>query len=239
MATTSLVCQGNRSYYRSQLYTSYHGINPLVTAAHPLFSIIERIKLSGKEVIDETIEHNLNHELKAFETRAESADYDEETIFIAKYLLSTTLDEMIAKHKPFALFKELMPINNQPLSPDKNFFKILDKVIDKPQHYLDLLELIYLCLSVGYQGQYKTEEREKLAQVTENLYQTITPLRTSKKKNFFNTPQGLVEKEQTSWKKIVLISVTGLIALFAMSNYLLNEKASSLTTTLSVISETP
>ncbi|WP_370249722.1 type IVB secretion system protein IcmH/DotU, partial [Thalassolituus sp.] len=54
-------------------------------------------------------------------------------------------------------------------------FLILQKLLETPGTHLDLLELYYLCLSLGFQGKYKVMPRgnEQLEQIRENLYHTI------------------------------------------------------------------
>lgn len=232
MAATALATEQQstrRSYYRSQLYTAYIGINPLVTAAHPIFSIIERVKLSGQKTDPSQYFPNLEHEFKAFEARAYSADYDEETIFISRYLLSATLDELLIENQSFKLFKQLMPPKKSATTPDQQFFEILDRIIDKPDHYLDLLELIYFCLSLGFQGKYRNEEHEKLQEITQLLYDTITPHRNKNNKPLFSpSPQPEVKANPfwiRAWLSIIILA---LVLGFFISNYSLDNKAKSL-----------
>lgn len=217
------------SYYRSQLYTSSIGVNPLVTAAHPLFSIIERVKLSGKKTNFTDFYANLDHEMKAFESRAQASNYDKETIFISRYLISATLDEILLEAQAFQLFKQLMPAAKTKHTPDEHFFYILDKIIDKPNHYLDLLEFIYFCLSIGFQGKYRQKEHERLQEVTQLLYETITPLREQTQKNLFPPPILEEQAINTPWQKISIgLFFLTLIMAYFLSNVWLDKKAEKL-----------
>jgi type IV/VI secretion system ImpK/VasF family protein len=238
MTTTELATEPrgkHSSYYRSQLYTAYQGINPLVTAAHPLFSIIERVKLSGKKTDLTSFYANLEHEMKAFESKAQGSDYDEETIFISRYLISATLDEILIQRKQFQLFKQLMPVKKSKRTPDKQFFYILDKVIDKPNHYLDLLELIYFCLSIGFEGKYREKEHERLQEVTQLLYETITPLREKAKNKLFTPPPIDEERSSTRWQKLTIsFFILSIIVAYFCSNYWLDHKAEQLVNQMTV-----
>lgn len=223
------------SYYRSQLYTSSIGVNPLVTAAHPLFSIIERVKLSGKKTNFTDFYANLDHEMKAFESRAQGANYDKETIFISRYLISATLDEILLDAQAFQLFKQLMPAAKTKHTPDEHFFFILDKIIDKPNHYLDLLELIYFCLSIGFQGKYRQKEHERLQEVTNLLYETISPLRQQTKKNLFPQPISEEESTHTPWQTISIgFFILTLLMAYFLSNAWLDHKAEKLATQMTI-----
>lgn len=235
MAETQLVDlnPNHASYYRSHLYTSYHGINPLVTAAHPLLSIIDRLQLSRYVKADSEFYTNLQYELKVFQGRAIQAQYDEETVFIAHFLLSACINEKLNDAQQLNTFEKLMPPKPDHANdiddkkPDEQFFEILDKVIDKPDHYLDLLELIYLCLSLGFEGKYKNQAHQKLKSIIENLYQTITKHRQIDSSSLFSSPPKFEEQEIKTVPRPVLWLITMAVfgAIFFSSNWLLDQKA--------------
>lgn len=241
MSTTEIVeiKSDQGSYYRSQLYTSYQGINPLITAAHPILSIIDRIKLSHAFTVNHLFYANLQHELKAFKSRAQQANYDEETVFIASFLLSATLDEIAINRNQFDTFKQLMPSQaQQDNTPDIQFFKIIDRIIDKPEHYLDLLELIYLCLSLGFEGKYKHQAHEKLSLITQQLYQTITSVRTQQQKNLFKTAGSSLPASTTAHWSMWLAAVVIIISLFYLgSNWVLDKTLSNTLINTAIITD--
>lgn len=239
MTATELVDPStqNGSHYRSHLYTSYHGINPLVTAAHPLLSIIDRLQLSRSVDTNSQFYANLQYELKVFEGRSIAANYEEETVFIAHFLLSACINEILHDRETFSTFKKLMPpAPNQEHTPDVQFFEILDKIIDKPDHYLDLLELIYLCLSLGFEGKYRQSEHAKLKELMETLYDTISTRRQQTQQSLFdslsNQSQSPVEeKAALHWSIWGIGSLVLMTLLFLGSNWYLDTKAQSLTNT--------
>ena len=246
MTATELVDPSTKSgsYYRSHLYTSYHGINPLVTAAHPLLSIIDRLQLSRSIDTNSDFYANLQYELKVFEGRCLAANYEEETVFIAHFLLSACINEILHDRETFSTFKKLMPPTDvQEHTPDVQFFEILDKVIDKPDHYLDLLELIYLCLSLGFEGKYRQSEHEKLKELMETLYHTISSRRQQSQQSLFETPNTQQQtthstKTDLHWSVWGIGSLIVMSILFLGSNWYLDHKAQSLTTPeSSIISE--
>lgn len=225
------------SYYRSQLYTAYLGVNPLVTAAHPLLSVIERVTLATKPDIS-LFQDNLTHEFKAFEARALTSGYDEETVFISRYLLAATINECIEQEEPHALFSTLISEPSEEDTPDTKFYVILDRIIDKPNHYLDLLELVYFCLSIGFKGQYADDE-EALQQVTDSLYETIAPLRQTNQKSLFVKPMTTPNSSgQTKLKVNLLVIVVLCLSMFFVSNYLLDSKAVKLSQQIAMNTET-
>lgn len=229
------------SHYRSQLYTSKAGLNPLITASHPIFSILERIKLC-KNVLDiKLIQNNLLHELKAFEGHADMANYSRETILITRYILGAMVDETITKklqekHDYFTDFESFVPVDPNNIGADQRFFQILSKLIKHPDQYLDLLELIYLCLSCGFEGKYRFQPNGKtqLDDLIDQLYMTISPLRerqaaTFYKKNAFrlHIPQ---KSSSMTYKLFIGSCILSILCIYAGTSYYLDKRADNLLT---------
>lgn len=239
MTETQLVDPSAKAntYYRSHLYTSYHGINPLITAAHPLLSIIDRLQLSRTVDTNSDFYNNLQYELQVFEGRSINANYEEETVFIAHFLLSACINEILHERENFSTFKKLMPPSELPeQTPDVQFFDILDKIINKPDHYLDLLELIYLCLSLGFEGKYRQKEHEKLQALTATLYKTITDRRKGAEKSLFETQASpyLAPSKSSSWSVWGISSLIVISVLYFGSNWYLDKKATQLVSNYSI-----
>ena len=181
------------THYRSKLYTPKTGVNPLVTAAQPLFSILERINLSEKPPELMALQANLAHELQAFITNAETTEHIKEIILVARYLLCATIDEIIEKaylkkgsqgivdfNQETPKFKKVTALQETPAStelasPDIYFFQILDNAMNKPDFYLDVIELIYFCLITGFEGKYRSDPngKQSLENLLDKLYQVI------------------------------------------------------------------
>ena len=94
-STTHRIPQG---YYRSKLFIASSTTNPLVAAAGPLLSLLERLCISPTLPPINSIRENIQHELHAFHSRLTGLHYAEELIAIAHYLLSATIDELLGKN---------------------------------------------------------------------------------------------------------------------------------------------
>lgn len=120
----------NRTHYRSKLYTSKMGVNPLVAAAHPIFSILERINLSEKVPELSSLQENLWHELQAFMAKAHSSERTEEMILAARYLLCATIDEVIDKayheNEPIRDIRIINMESSQDSNPSSHFIDTTD-----------------------------------------------------------------------------------------------------------------
>ena len=187
------------SYYRSQLFTTFHSINPLIAAASPLLAMISKLNKKSSALEYASLHKNLVHEIKAFECQTQNHGYRANTILAARYILCAWADEMVLntqekeeaplesvlekkakikdKSKIVANQKNqslLQTFQRETCGSDR-FFLILERSCEDPVLYIDLLELIYLCLRFGFQGKYKNQAQsfEDLNKITETLYQSI------------------------------------------------------------------
>ncbi|CAN5270277.1 N/A [soil metagenome] len=171
------------TYYRSTLYTPTQGINPLVSAATPLLSLIPLIK----ETTDINQLHQvLAHEIRVFETNLQQANYRYETIMAARYALCATLDDVITHDTDGTLQNwqncSLLHNFHQEQLEKNRFFMILERLQQSPDLHIELLELFYLCLNLGFQGTYRMAvdihlAKQQLETLTHTLYECIRQVR--------------------------------------------------------------
>ncbi|MCD6044943.1 MAG: impK [Gammaproteobacteria bacterium] len=165
--------------YKSKTFIPEHGINPLAAAASALFSLVSRFRqISDYPKINE-LHANLVHEVNAFIWGAQRRSYSDDEVLVARYAICATLDETIQNT---AWGKEAKWHENNLLSyfqgeawGGERFFIILEKLREHPQTYIDLLEFSYLCLSSGFEGQFRVFENGKLQlqAIVDDLYQLI------------------------------------------------------------------
>ncbi|MBI2786850.1 MAG: DotU family type IV/VI secretion system protein [Legionella longbeachae] len=226
-----LVPQG---YYRSKLFIAPFSNNSLVAAAGPLLSLLERLCLSPSLPPVENIRDNIEHELLAFQSKMDASKYPADFIAIAHYLMSVTIDEILGKsymriYQIAAEFKAFTPLSSDNAQPQERFFEILNFIKERPNQYLDLIELVYFFLIVGFEGHYhlKPDGRQVLDNYIEDLYQIIQQNRFHQPRRLFNeNPLPKIVKKNYKATTIALISALSLVALaFLTSHYLLENKA--------------
>jgi type VI secretion system protein ImpK len=103
-------------------------------------------------------EHLLD-EVRQFELRAQQAGIPNETILGARYCLCTALDEAAALTPwggggVWSAHSLLVTFHNETWGGEK-FFQLLAKLSQNPGQHLDLLELLYYCLLLGFEGRYR------------------------------------------------------------------------------------
>ncbi|HRC72100.1 MAG TPA: type IVB secretion system protein IcmH/DotU [Candidatus Competibacter sp.] len=209
------------------------GLNPLEAAAAPLLGLIMRLKNTSSHPEPERLRQRMIEEVKAFTANARNAGIDEKTVFRARYILCTTLDEVIL-NTPWGRASEwgenslLITFHNEAWGGEK-FFELLDSIVLDPRKNLYLLELMYLCLAFGLQGRYKLLEngRDRLDQQRERAYNAIRSARGEFERDLSPHWRGALEQRNPLIRYVPLWVVAGvaaalLLLAFAIFNWLLN-----------------
>lgn len=209
------------------------GLNPLEAAAAPLLSLVMRLKNTPSHPDPERLRQRMIEEMKAFTANAREAGIDEKTVFRARYVLCTTLDEVIL-NTPWGRASEwsesslLITFHNEAWGGEK-FFELLDSIILDPRKNLHLLELMYLCLAFGIQGRYKLLEngRGRLEEQRERAYNAIRSARGEFERELSPRWRGMVEQSNPLIRYVPLWVVAGvaaalLLLAYAIFSWLLN-----------------
>ncbi len=155
------------------------GLNPLVRAASLIFERIDALQQGTDQAAPE-LQQQLMSMIKGFVTRVTRDDYPHEVVVMARYALCATIDETLLYHPifPESFWQEhkllaLWPVESM---ESEQFFLALERLSENPSRYLNLLELIYLCLSLGLEGFYRFAPRgtDSLRTVMNTLYQAIS-----------------------------------------------------------------
>lgn len=223
-----------KGYYRSKLFIAPFSTNTLVAAAGPLLSLLERLCLTPSLPPIDNIRDSIDHELNAFHCKLSASEYPHETTHIARYLLSATIDELLGKsylrvYSLAAEFKSFTPLTNDTIPPQQRFFEILNYTKERPNQYLDLIELIYFCLIVGFEGEYhlKPDGRQALDNHIEDLYQLIQQYRFNKPHRLFNE-NPLPKTVKKNYRATIVATIVALSVItlaFFTSHILLENKA--------------
>ena len=157
----------------------HSGSNPLVALANPLLNLIPQIRTTVHHADPAMLREQLLAELRQFETRAREAGIANETIIGARYCLCTTLDEA-ATLTPWggggvwSASSLLVTFHNETWGGEK-FFQLLSRLAPYPAQHIDLLELQYFCLMLGFEGRYRVldQGRSQLDLLKQRMLQLI------------------------------------------------------------------
>lgn len=157
----------------------FSGLNSLDRAASLLLNLLGQIRNTSSHPDPTALHQKLAAEMREFETRAQKSGVAPETVFTARYVLCTTIDEFVLS-TPWGANsvwrnQSLLRQFHQETSGGEKFFLLLNKLMQDPAKNLDLLELMYICLSLGFQGRYRVESDgiNSLEAIRENLYRII------------------------------------------------------------------
>lgn len=159
------------------------GLNPLVNAA--AFLLLEIIKIKRGHVEDlEELRNRLEAEVRSFSNQAQTVGLKESESTAASYLLCTALDESVtSSNMPGAgaewSAKSLLSTFHKETHGGEVFFQVLDRTMKQPASNLYLLELIYMLLSLGFEGKYRMQDRGPLTleSFRDSLFRQIRLLR--------------------------------------------------------------
>lgn len=224
-----------QGYYRSKLFINSSTTNPLVAAAGPLLSLLERLGISANLPPINNIRDNIEHELQAFHSKLAGQHYADEFIVVASYLLCATIDELVGKNylrifgKP-AEFRAFTPTSHDDIGPQHRFFDIIHHIKERANQYLDLLELGYYCLISGFEGEQhsRTDGRQILDNLTEELYQLIQQNRVNKPHQLFKNQTNTLLPEPKRYKPMIittLLTFGALVSIYLASHTLLEHEA--------------
>ena len=155
------------------------GLNPLIAAANPLLDLVPQLRGTLQHADPSGLRDYLAQHIKTFESRAKAAGVAPEKVIAARYALCTLLDEtaastpwggsgLWAKHSLLVMF------HSEAWGGEK-FFQLLAKLAENPTGNRDLLEFMYVCLSLGLEGRYRVIDNGKaqLDALTERLAQML------------------------------------------------------------------
>lgn len=159
------------------------GLNPLVQAASPLLILAGRLRGSLQAVDIDVLRKQALDEIRRFEERARSNGVTNEITLAARYALCAALDEAVLT-TPWGAQSEwaqqtLLVVLHREAWGGEKFFEMLERLSQDPRRHIDLMELQYLCIAMGFAGKFQVLERgqDRLAEIQRDLYRKIRDYR--------------------------------------------------------------
>ncbi len=115
--------------------------------------------------------------LDRMERRAKRNGFNSKEIYRAKFAMISFIDETIMSsewsQKEAWIAKPLqLQIFNR-FDAGEKFFQLLEKFRSRPYDYINLIEIYYLCLALGFKGKYGLNETENLKVLTEDVFNEL------------------------------------------------------------------
>lgn len=141
------------------------GLNPLVEMANPILGAVPQIRHSLRHPDPARLRAMLRDQIDGFQSAAEAGGYTAQTVNCAADALCALLDESAgstpwgAEWKKNGVAKDL----GRAGAADAAFAATLQRVAGEPGADADLVEFLYICLALGFEGRRDLDSaREKL-----------------------------------------------------------------------------
>ena len=144
---------------------AHASLNPLVQAAAPLLSAAPRLRATVRHADPAGLRANLVESVKRFEATARARGLPNDQVVAARYILCTLLDES-ASSTPWggsgawSSQSLLVHFHNEAWGGEK-VFQLLQRLIEQPTQHRNLLELVYVTLTLGFEGRYRVADNGK------------------------------------------------------------------------------
>ncbi len=156
------------------------GLNPLLRAASPLLRLAGHARSALSPLDIPGLRRQALEDIRSFETRARDAGVPNEIVLAARYVLCATVDEAVmstpgGSQSEWAQHPLLVALHREAWGGEK-FFEMLDRISRDPARHIELMELQYVCLALGFMGKYHMMDRgqDRLADVRAGLYRAIS-----------------------------------------------------------------
>lgn len=157
--------------------------NALLAAAWDLLSQVVQLKfISGRESL-QALNDQLSSGINAFEAHALHLGVQDSQVMSARYVLCSVIDEAVVttpwgNRSDWSSRSLLSRFHNETFGGEK-FFQLLERLSRDPVKHVAMLELMYLCLLLGFEGKYRVMERGRvhLEAVHDAVYRQIRHVR--------------------------------------------------------------
>ena len=155
------------------------GMNTLNAAASQIFALIGRIRNRAQHNDPAALRNAVVKEIQAFEQRCLHAGIPAQTVNIARYLLCATVDDVVL-NTPWGgrsvwTTQSMVGTFHKETHGGDRFFDLLARMEQDPANNLEMLEFLYVCLSLGFEGRLRVENQgsDKHLRIREGLARLI------------------------------------------------------------------
>ncbi len=155
------------------------GLNPIENLASQLLVLLVQLQSLNTQPDLTGLKQNTSRQLQQFQNELHKLGLDTQVVRAAHYAMCAVLDEAVLG-TPWggqSSWREssLLSSFHQETWGGEQFFRLVEWGLQNPAGHRDLLEFLYICLALGFQGHFATlpNGASQLNQLRENLYQTV------------------------------------------------------------------
>ena len=149
------------------------GLNPLVEAANPILAAVPQIRHALRHPDPAGLRARLKEQVDGFERSAIAAGIPDDQMQAARFALCALLDDSAAATPWGREWASLVAEIEGQDDSGEQFFVRLDEMLAAPENSAELLEFFYVCLALGFEGKYRSGDRQGLVQTRTKVYEFI------------------------------------------------------------------
>lgn len=196
------------------------GMNPLTALATPLLSLVSRIRNRAQHMDPEKLRQSVMAEVRGFENAALKAGQDAQKVKVARYALCATIDDVVlntpwGEQSVWAQQSMVGTFHRETVGGDR-FYDLLARLEQDPNTNIDLLEFLYMCLSLGFEGRLRVEQGgpDRHLQIRQALARIIRGQRGEVERDLSPHWKGVQKPYQilSAWRPVwIAVGVTAAI----------------------------
>ena len=185
-------------------------------------------------------------EVRAFEARALQEKFDPAAIKVARYAICATLDDVVLNTpwggaSQWAQQSMVATFHRETVGGDR-FYDLLARLEKDPGRNIDMLEFLYMCLALGFEGRLRVEQggADKHVEIRRGLARIIRTQRGEVERVLsphwmgLDIPHRVLSAWKPFWISAGVVSAM-LAAGFMVLSYLLNTQTQNVIGQLSVL----
>lgn len=226
------------------------GTNQLTACASTLFALISRIRNRAQHMDPDKLRSSVVSEVRAFENRALQAGIAAQTVKVARYALCATLDDVVLNtpwggQSSWGLQSMVGTFHRETVGGDR-FYDLLARLEKEPAANIDMLEFLYMCMSLGFEGRLRVEQGgpDKHMAIRGAVARTIRAQRGALERDLSPHWEGVLKpfRALSAWRLVWIalgVTATLLAAQFMGLSYLLTNSSERVVGQLSILGSGP
>ena len=201
--------------------------NVVVGAAAQLLNLARRLRGSVSNRDVGLLRNRTVDEIKAFERTIMAAGVQPEQARAAHYALCATLDDIVL-NTPWGAYSEwasasMVSTFHADVTGGERFFDLLTHLHKDPGTNRDVLALMYLCLSIGFEGRLRVIDQGalELSRIRESLYRTLRQVYGDFERELSPHWRGVEARHKPIRSAIALWTIASVAAVLLILGYFL------------------
>lgn len=202
--------------------------NPFLSSASPLIKYALEVTENDYEKVEiDEIRENCITKINLFGETALNYDIDNTEILVTRYILCTFVDELMnmkfSGNNNSWSSNSLLSIFHRETYGGENFFHLLDKFLKTSAKYIYILELMYICLALGFQGKYRVIDKGQveLNNIKDSLFKQIKIVQGRDPYTFYTYQEPSKDKYRLFNKTPYALIFSGIFLLISVIYFIL------------------